>query len=360
MSTRVPVDFGSRSYEILIESGGPGGVADALVERLGTRHVAVLTDENVGPLYLDEVLRALRSAGCEADALTIGVGEVHKVAATAERSWAWLLERGYDRNAVVLALGGGVVGDLAGFVASTWMRGVALVAVPTTLLAQVDSSVGGKTGFNLSGAKNIVGTFHQPSLVYAGLGALKTLEARDFRAGLAEVVKHGVIGRPAILDRLETDAEAVLALNPDRVAELVGACCEVKRDVVQADEREGGRRKVLNLGHTFGHAIETVSGHGIRHGEAVAIGLVAAARLSEKLGCCGPEPRERITQLLERLGLDADDGPWWTPEVARAMRSDKKRRGAAIDQVVIHEVGEVSIRRLAAAELEDMVARGSR
>lgn len=350
------VDFGERGYQIHIEAGGPDGVVEPFLAQFGRADVALFTDENVGPLYADATLERFRGAGCRAEQFTFGVGESHKVMTSADRAWQWMLEQGFDRRVVVVALGGGIVGDLAGFVASTWMRGVRLVAVPTTLLSQVDSSVGGKTGFNVLGRKNIVGTFHQPSLVYSALGSLKTLEPREFRSGLAEVVKHGVIGRMAIIEQIEHEAAAISEQSEAAMMRLISACCEVKRQVVEADERESGRRAVLNFGHTFGHAIETVSRHELRHGEAVALGMVAECRLSEQLGFCSSAIGARLAALLENIGLDADHRPWWTAEVATAMRADKKRQGTAINIAVVRDIEQVEIHRLDGADLERMVS----
>lgn len=352
----VPVRLGSRSYLVLVSSIGMRGLGAAVKGTMGTPRVAIITDRNVAPLYVEPVMAELRKHDCAAEVFVMPVGERSKTVRTATRIWSWLAEAGFQRKGTaVLALGGGVVGDVAGFVASTYMRGVDLVQVPTTLLAQVDSSVGGKTGFNLGSVKNTVGTFYQPRVVYASLAALTTLRKRDYRAGLAEVVKHGVLARPGILRLLVDSRARVLERDPEVLGSLVAACCEVKRDVVEQDERESGLRKTLNFGHTLGHAIETWTGHRKRHGEAVALGMISACRVSEHLGYCGPEVREELQGILAGLGLDTDDGPYWRPEVVQVVRKDKKVRGEHVDFVVVKQLGEVAIHRIALTELLEMV-----
>ncbi|MFI5289966.1 MAG: 3-dehydroquinate synthase, partial [Polyangia bacterium] len=259
---------------------------------------------------------------------------------------------GLDRRSLVVALGGGVVGDLGGFVASVFLRGVPYVQVPTTLLAQVDSSVGGKTGVNLASGKNLVGTFHQPLCVYADLTTLSTLPARDLSSGLAEIVKHGVIADEALLLRLEERAEEARAGDPALLAELVRRSCAIKAEVVATDEREllsdapGGGRAQLNFGHTVGHALESASAGGpapLRHGEAVALGMIAAARVGEKLGLGDPALEARLVALLPRLGLPTDldrrlDGP-----TLERVGVDKKRAGGRVAMVLVPRIGQAAL-----------------
>ena len=352
----VPVRFGARGYRIRIVRGGLEGLAGSLVKVTGSRAVAIITDRNVAPLYAQGVADDLAREGCRpAIHVLKGVGEQAKKIGSATRAWRWLLESGFNRSAVVLALGGGVVGDVAAFVASTFMRGVDLVAAPTTLLAQVDSSVGGKTGFNQDGLKNVVGTFYQPRLVYAGLATLQTLHQRDYRAGMAEVIKHGVIAQEQILATIRADHAAISARRPRTLEPLVAMCCEVKRAVVEADEREAGPRRVLNFGHTFGHAIETWTGHRRRHGEAVALGMVSACRVSEKLGLCTKEVRQELCEVLDLAGLQSDDRPYWRPELVELMRRDKKARGDRVTFVVVRRMGEVDLVDVSYEELLKMV-----
>lgn len=353
---RVLVTLGERSYDVLVDAGGPEGVAVPLVERLGARRVALITDKNVGPLYAERVTNALVAQGCAVRQHTMGVGERAKTVRTCTGIWRWLMAEGFDRRgSVVLALGGGVVGDVAGFVGATWLRGVDVVQVPTTLLAQVDSSVGGKTGFNLDGHKNMVGAFAQPRLVFASLDSLNTLRPRDYRSGLAEVIKHGVLGRPSIVEQIEAESSAVVARSPEVVSELVAACCEVKRDVVVQDEREAGLRQVLNFGHTFGHAIETWTKHRKRHGEAVALGMVSACRVSEALGLCDPTIRERLCAVMRSVGFDVDDAPFWRPEVVDLIRRDKKVRGDSVSFVCVRSMGDVVVAPITFETLDELV-----
>ena len=318
----------------------------------------MLTDRTVAALYAEPVLGALRKAGWRASLFVQPPGERSKTIRTVARIWSGLLEEGFDRGTtVVVALGGGVVGDVAGFVASSYMRGVGFVQVPTTLLAQVDASVGGKTGFNLPGAKNAVGAFYQPRMVYASLASLRTQRPRDFRAGLAEVIKHGAIARPGILDALSVGDRA-LHHDPARLEGVIAACCEVKRDVVEADEREAGLRRILNFGHTFGHAIEVMTRHRLRHGEAVALGMISACRVSEALGFCDRSVRDALTDLMRGVGLDTDDRPYFNRQAVELMRRDKKLHAGRVAFVVLRELGAVDIAPLALAELDAIVSAG--
>jgi len=290
---------------------------------------------------------ALRECDIEAQFLVLPPGERSKSPKTLERVWTWLLAHSFTRGStLVVALGGGVIGDLAGFAASTYMRGVPYVQVPTTLLSQVDSSVGGKTAINLSGAKNVVGRFHQPQLVYASLPTLKTLSMREYRNGMAEVVKHGVIGDSGILDILATQRRAVLAREPSVLESLVAESCIVKRDVVQRDELESGERQILNFGHTFGHAIEAASKQKVRHGEAVALGMVAACIVSEHLGYCDSSAREQLTDVMRGLGMKTDLEPWWTASMVDWMVKDKKAHTDSVNFIVLKRIGTVGIHRL--------------
>lgn len=356
--TIVDVDLGHCKYAIRIEASGLRLLGAALKARLGTRRVLLISDENVAEHYLDSALRSLVDAGHRADSAVIKPGEQSKTIETVTTLWQEMLHLGVDRSTVVVALGGGIVGDIAGFVAATYNRGLPLVQVPTSLLAQVDSSVGGKTGFNLQGIKNVVGAFHQPALVLACLETLGTLPDRELRSGLGEVVKHAVLCRPDMLSYIRSHATKIGQRDVATISQLVKICCEVKRDVVVSDEFESGQRKLLNLGHTFGHAIETVSNHTISHGEAVAIGLVAASRLSEKLRMCDTSPRTQIIETLSSINLPVEDAPFWTPEVAQAMVWDKKRQDGEIDIVLLRGLGDPVIHRIALDALVEHVSSG--
>ncbi len=356
--TTVEVRLEARSYPIRIVPSGLVGLADAIEAAVGKKRLAIVTDKRVNRLYGVLVQAALREAGFDAHTFVMGVGERFKTITTVTRLWTWLFEHGFDRaTTCVVALGGGVVGDVAAFAASTWLRGVPLVQAPTTLLAQVDSSVGGKTGFNLGGAKNMVGTFYQPRLVYAALRTLETLELRDYRSGLAEVVKHGVLGDPTILETIEAEPAALKRRDPAVVGPLVAMCCRVKRDVVVADEREAGLRRILNLGHTFGHAIESYTNHRVRHGEAVALGMVIASRISERMGFCTPDVTKRVIDVLASTGLDVDDEPYRTEEVAALVSRDKKVSGDTVTFVVIEGIGQVSTTAIPVNDLGKLVRK---
>ncbi|MEW5986475.1 MAG: 3-dehydroquinate synthase [Chloroflexota bacterium] len=337
-----------------IEVHYPGGRYDILVGEDLLPHledlvgfdgpVAIITDSNVGPLYAGRCGPISQQAA----AITIPAGEPHKNLDTVRAIYDQLAAVRFDRQGTIVALGGGVVGDVAGFVAATYLRGVRLVQCPTSLLAMVDASIGGKTGVDLPAGKNLVGAFKQPAAVVADLATLSTLPPLELACGLAEVVKSGLIGDPAILEELAMNNEQ-LPMNNEQLPmtnyqPLILRAIQVKRAVVQADPYEQGQRAILNLGHTFGHAIEQVSHYAIRHGQAVAIGLVAASHLSAALGHCPPELPKQIATVLERLGLPTQipaDLP--ATDLLAAMGSDKKRAGGRLRFVLMRDVGDVFV-----------------
>ncbi len=323
----VPVPVPGAPYDGVI---GPGLLArlDAhLALPPAARRAAVVTVEPVRAHYGKRVAAALAAAGVAVDVVTVPDGEDAKTLATFERVQRAFAAIPLGRDDVVVALGGGVVGDLAGFAAATWNRGVAVVQLPTTLLAQVDAAIGGKTGVNLPEGKNLVGAFHQPRAVVIDLATLATLPARERRAGLGEVAKYGFIADPVVLDLLERHPDAAVAGDPAVVGEIVRRGVTVKARIVAADERESGDRALLNYGHTVAHALETLSGYRrYRHGEAVALGMVAAARLGERLGVSEAGLAARTVALLDRLGLPTG-GVDVDPAAARAVLArDKKAR----------------------------------
>jgi 3-dehydroquinate synthase len=308
--------------------------------------VAVITDQNVEPLYAQTVVKSLEASGCRVTLLSVEPGEATKSIELADRLWKLLLERGADRKSLVVAVGGGVVGDLAGFVAATFARGIAFVQVPTTLLAQVDSSVGGKVGVNLPGAKNMVGAFWQPYSVLIDIDVLSSLPDREYRAGLAEVVKYGVILDAKFFSFLESKVSRISDRDPEVLQPIVSRCCQIKGDVVEADEREAtGQRAKLNYGHTFCHAIEAVTGYGrYLHGEAVAIGMNCASRLAESLGRVPHEVTERQGSLLEALGLPLNiPSEIDRPQLLDAMRRDKKAESGQLRFILPVRVGCVEL-----------------
>ena len=337
------VDLGDRSYPIHI---GEGLLADGgpLREALGGGQAAIITNDVVAPLYLDRVRQALQ--GAPASTIILPDGERHKTLATLGGIYDQLMAAKLDRKSTLIALGGGVIGDITGFAAATWLRGLRYIQVPTTLLAQVDSSVGGKTGVNHPLGKNMIGAFHQPACVLADMTVLKTLPEREVKAGLAEVVKYGLINDADFFDWLARHAADLLALEPDLLAEAVARCCRAKADIVARDEREAGMRALLNLGHTFGHAIEAAAGYGTwLHGEAVAAGMVMAADLSCRLGWLEPAAARRIRAVIEdNFGMPAvPPADISVSGFIELMSSDKKAEQGRIRFVLLKDIGRAVI-----------------
>ncbi|MCY3730009.1 MAG: 3-dehydroquinate synthase [Rhodospirillaceae bacterium] len=331
------VALGERSYPIHI---GPGLLGDDELLRRGitASQVLIITNEVVAPLYLDALSRSL--AAVRPHALVLPDGEGGKTLGTLARIIDELVENGFRRDACLVALGGGVIGDLTGFAAACYQRGIAFAQIPTTLLAQVDASVGGKTAVNHAKAKNMIGAFHQPCCVVADTDTLATLPQREFSAGLAEVVKHGLSLDAEFFGWLEARMDDILAHDADALAHIVRRSCEIKAAVVAQDERERGRRALLNLGHTFGHALESLSGYGRwLHGEAVAIGIALAARTSAELGMIDAAHCERIGALLARAGLPVT-APGVQPEALLArMNLDKKASERGLSLVLLERIG---------------------
>jgi 3-dehydroquinate synthase len=341
----VEVPLGQRSYQIKI--------APKLLPRLGPecrrlklgQRCAVITDSNVGPLYANRAMVSLNQAGFAPVLITIPAGETAKSLANLQRCCDQLAANRLERKSFIVALGGGVVGDLAGFVAATYLRGIPFVQVPTTLLAQVDSSVGGKTGVNLKAGKNLVGAFHQPRLVLCDLDTLKTLPAREYRSGLAEVIKYGIIFDAPLFRRLERDLPKLVRQQPAVLGPIIARCCEIKAAVVGQDETESGLRAILNFGHTIGHALEAISSYGkYLHGEAISIGQVASAKLSSQLLGLPTEQAARITRLFKRAGLPVTVhlSPARRRALFAAMRLDKKVSSGEVKFVLAERIGKVA------------------
>jgi 3-dehydroquinate synthase len=340
----VNVSLGSRSYPIFI---GAKILADLGVHcaqnQLGRRCV-IISDENVAPLYASKAAASLRKAGVEPLLMKVPAGETSKNIKMFQSCCDVLAGHRLERASFIIALGGGVVGDLAGFVAAAYLRGIAFVQVPTTLLSQVDSSVGGKVGVNLAAGKNLVGAFHQPRLVLCDLATLRTLPPREFRSGLAEVIKYGIIYDVTLFARLVRDLPKLLRRDSNVLAEVVARCCEIKADIVRQDEMETGLRAILNFGHTIGHAIEAISGYGkYLHGEAISIGQVAAARLSVRAAGLPVGEAERIERLFARAGLPTAIKlpPRRQTALIEAMRLDKKVSQGEIRFVLARRIGHV-------------------
>lgn len=335
------VELGVRSYPIFIGSDllSTSGLFDPY---LAGRDVLIVTNEIVAPLYLDPLQNLLPD--CQVNAIVLPDGELTKTLETANKVFDALVEHSYGRDCVLLTLGGGVVGDIGGFAAAIYQRGVDYLQVPTTLLAQVDSSVGGKTGVNHPGGKNLIGAFHQPRCIVSDTSALKTLADRELSAGLAEVVKYALIGDAEFLTWLESEAEALLQRDPDHLIYIVHRCCEIKAEIVAADEREHGQRALLNLGHTFGHAIERCAGYGEwLHGEAVAAGIVMAAAFSERLGRIEALDTKRVRKLLSKLRLPVHPPKVDPYEFLAVMRLDKKVFDHTNHLVLLDGLGAASV-----------------
>jgi 3-dehydroquinate synthase len=343
----VHVNLGPRSYDIEIGSGNLARVTQFVDTEIDDAHAVIITDANVDEMYAEPVATALADQGCEVDLLIIDAGEQSKAAEVASELWERMLEEGSDRKSTVVAVGGGVVGDLAGFIAATFARGLDFVQVPTTLLAQVDSSVGGKVGINLPGAKNMVGCFWQPRGVLIDVDVLQSLPEREFSAGMAEVVKYGVIQDAEFFGFLERHVDAINARDAAVLTQIVERCCRLKADVVEQDERElTGVRAILNYGHTFCHALEAATGYEtLLHGEGVAIGMLCASRLAERLGRIDATLTKRQKDLLESFGL-----PTALPEVSHEelielMYHDKKVERGKLRFVLPSRLGHVEVVR---------------
>ena len=338
----VRVNLGSRSYDIHVGADLLRQVGDLSRSLKLGRHLGLVTHPELATVYGSVVVESLRRAGHEVSLLTVPPGEESKSLEEAGRLCREMVRARLDRGSALVGLGGGVIGDLAGFVAAILYRGISLINLPTTLLAQVDSGVGGKTGVNLPEGKNLVGAFHQPRLVVADVLTLRTLPEREFRSGLAEVVKHGMIADPELFGTLEERADRILARDPDTLRVIVTRSCAIKAKVVEADEQEAGLRAMLNFGHTVGHALEAALGYGsITHGEAVAYGMLVAAMLSVRRGLCPAGDAGRLRALLERFGLLGAAVP--SPESLETyMVSDKKARDGVLQFVLTRGVGSVT------------------
>ncbi|RIK70705.1 MAG: 3-dehydroquinate synthase [Planctomycetota bacterium] len=341
----VRVDLAERGYDIEIGSGTLGGLPQFLRRRTDSDHAVIITDSTVDELYADDAGDLLVGEGWEVNVLVCDPGETSKSTEVADDLWNALLAEGADRKSIVVAMGGGVVGDLAGFVAATFARGLEFYQVPTTLLAQVDSSVGGKVGVNLPGAKNMVGAFWQPRGVLIDVEALHSLPDREYRAGLAEVVKYGVILDEALFAYLEQHVDAINGKDPAVLMHVVQRCCRLKADVVQQDERETtGLRAVLNYGHTYGHAFEALGQYeALLHGEAVAAGMRCAARLAARLGRIDAATVARQDALLDALRLTTPVPKADGQELVRLMYRDKKAAAGKLRFVLPTRIGHVEL-----------------
>lgn len=354
-STLIEVALGPRSYPIEVTQAADayGTAFETFIQQRlkatwagqGCQKALIITDSNVIHPWSEKAAGHLQAIGLEILTMCVPAGESSKSLETLSRVYDSLMDLKADRHTLVLAVGGGVIGDLAGFAAASFNRGLPLIMVPTTLLSQVDSSVGGKTGVNHPRGKNLIGAFHQPIGVWISVQTLSTLPDREFRSGLAEVVKYGVIQDPAFFDWLEAHADSVLARDPAALAHVISRSCRLKADVVEQDEFEhSGLRAILNFGHTVAHSIENIAGYGqYLHGEAVSIGMIAETILAEKLGWIGSDIIPRLSRLLERFGLPTDHNLTDHEALLAAMRHDKKNRSGRIRFVIPRAIGRVEM-----------------
>jgi len=353
MRREVSVSLGERSYPIHVGSGLIGACAP-LAELVAGRMVAVVTDTNVAPLHGRTVLAALRPHAAAAIEVVLPAGESNKTWTTLNTVFDALLAARFDRDAVLVAVGGGVVGDITGFAAAVYQRGIDFVQVPTTLLAQVDSSVGGKTGINHPLGKNMIGAFHQPRQVLIDVDTLATLPDRELSAGLAEVIKHGAIADAPYFEAVAAALPALRAKDPAALADAVARSCEIKASVVERDEREGGLRAILNFGHTFGHAIEAGMGYGEwLHGEAVGAGMVMAADLSRRLGLLDRAACERVREVVAGAGLPVRGPGWPVARYVELMSVDKKAKQGTPRFVLMEGLGGARVQRVADGPLAE-------
>jgi 3-dehydroquinate synthase len=342
----VKVDLGDRSYDI--ELGTGLDQAGAHLKELGLgRKMALVTNPTIKKLHGKRIVDSLKAAGFLVMSIEVPDGEQYKNLDWANAIYTALLTNGFDRKSALVAFGGGVIGDLTGFAAATFMRGVPFVQVPTTLLAMVDSSVGGKTGVNHPMGKNMIGAFYQPKKVLMDLGVLRTLPKEEFLSGMAEVIKYGVIFDAGFFDYLDKNREKILSLEPDVLTHIIKRSCEIKADVVSKDEREGDLRAILNFGHTVGHAIETAENYTMRHGEAVAIGMVYASRLAHRTGLCEATVPDRVEKLIASYDLPTSISTLSRRpsviELMDSMQIDKKAEGGKVKFVLPKTIGEVVI-----------------
>lgn len=334
------VELANRSYPIYIGRSLISN-ADLILSHLKRKHVAIVTNTTVAPLYLETLSNALQSAGVKVIPIILPDGEAYKNSETLNLIYDALLQNRCERSTTLIALGGGVIGDLTGYAAATYLRGVPFIQIPTTLLSQVDSSVGGKTGINHPLGKNMIGAFYQPQLVLADIDTLQTLPAREFSAGMAEVIKYGLIRDAEFFDWLEVHIEQLMALDEQAITEAIYRSCKNKADVVARDEHETGERALLNLGHTFGHAIENAMGYGVwLHGEAVGAGAMMAADLSQRMGWLTDAEVVRIRQLLTAAKLPLDAPKLGAEKYLNLMQLDKKVADGKIRLVLQQAIGK--------------------
>lgn len=344
---QITVGLDDRSYPIWVGERILPTLGAALKDVGFPDKVVIVTNPTVGDLYCEEVVDALVSSGRQVSVIRVPDGEEYKTIETLENIYDVLIERRFDRYCGLVALGGGVIGDMAGFAAATFLRGIPFVQIPTTLLSQVDSSVGGKTGVNHPQGKNLIGAFYQPKHVHIDVVALETLPMREYVSGLAEVIKYGIIHDLEFFEWLEEHREVLADRSTNALIHAVMRSCQIKADVVEKDEKEQGVRALLNLGHTFGHAVETLAGYGVvKHGEAVSIGMVMAARTAHKMGYCTTEDVQRIIDLLAYFDLPVSPPDYSVAEYLTVMQRDKKVKDGKVRVVLNHGIGSAKLHQI--------------
>ena len=350
------VDAPSHSYPIFIDTHLQAALERELAQYC-SRKAAIVTNTTIAPLYLAQVQAACKTAGIDSFTIILPDGEAHKNWETLNLIFDGLLQNHAERSTTLIALGGGVIGDMVGFAAATYQRGAPFIQIPTTLLSQVDSSVGGKTAINHPLGKNMIGAFYQPQAVFIGLDSLTTLPEREFAAGMAEVIKYALLGDASFLSYLESHMHAIQAQDAEALRYIIGRCCQMKADIVAEDEKEHGRRALLNLGHTFGHAIETEMGYGVwLHGEAVAAGMVLACRLSEQLGNISGADSQRAIDLIARAGLPVNAPTFAFETWLEHMQHDKKVVNGEMRFVALQQLGNAyMVKGISAADLRTVV-----
>ena len=355
MSDRMTVHRdGKPIYDIVMEENYDRLGQEVASLSVRERRLCVVTDSTVAELYSDIVIRQLEPLCKEVNLFVFPAGEENKNLDTVRNLYEFLIQNHYDRNDMLVALGGGVVGDLCGFTAATYLRGIRFIQVPTTLLSQVDSSIGGKTGVDFMQYKNMVGAFYQPKLVYMNLSVLQSLPSRQIISGMGEIIKHGLIKDAAYYEWLMAHHDAILALEPAVMEEMIARSCEIKREVVEHDPTEKGERALLNFGHTIGHAIEKLCGFSLYHGECVGLGILAAAYLSKKQGNLTEEQLAGIRQCLSAFGFQTQIDGISTDAVLSATKSDKKMVGNQVKFILLHTIGDAYIyRELSDAQILD-------
>ncbi|MBU1627172.1 3-dehydroquinate synthase [bacterium] len=341
----IVVNLKERSYRIIIKSGLLSDLGQQVGELLKTNYFCILTDENVANLYLADLKRAIYKITKDPLVIIVPPGEEQKNLTTISMIYDKLLENGFVRDSTILAFGGGVVGDIAGFAAATYMRGIDYIQIPTTLLAQVDSSVGGKTGVNHKLGKNMIGAFYQPKGVFIDPFILRTLSKRDIKSGLIEIIKHSIIKKSQLFEYIENNLDAIFELNADSLEYIIEVNCRIKAEIVSEDERESGVRALLNLGHTIGHALEKVSGYDVlRHGEAVGFGIIAASHISRKMGNLANVDFDRISNLILKIIPTSKFPISFSESIIESMALDKKKKEGKLRFVLPESIGKAFIR----------------